>query len=96
MWAMPRVCYFAIVNRPSRTEVRVTATGSPVRVATDDGALADRLAALGHVVTGAKEAQVLVTHSLDAARVERFHAGAPCPAIGHQGFGSAARRPFAA
>lgn len=47
----------------------------PVRVATDDEALADRLAALGHQVTSPTEAQVFVTHSLDAARVEELHAG---------------------
>lgn len=49
---------------------------APVRVATDDAALAERLAALGHTVTGAKEAQVFVTHGLDAQRVEDLHAGA--------------------
>lgn len=49
---------------------------APVRVGTDDEKLAERLAALGHIVTGAAEAQVFVTHTLDAARVEEIHAGA--------------------
>lgn len=47
----------------------------PVRCATDDEALAERLTALGHQVTGAAEAEVFVTRTLDAARVEAIHAG---------------------
>ncbi len=49
---------------------------APIAVATDDDALAARLEALGHTVTGANEAQVFVTHSLDTVRVEQIHAGA--------------------
>jgi Glycosyl hydrolases family 2, TIM barrel domain/Glycosyl hydrolases family 2 len=47
----------------------------PVRVATDDDALAERLSRLGHQLTSATEAEVFVTHSLDAARVEEIHTG---------------------
>ena len=47
----------------------------PMRCATDDAALAERLAALGHAVTSAEEAEVFVTHRIDAAKVEAIHAG---------------------
>lgn len=47
-----------------------------VAVATDDQALAERLAALGFDVTDISAAQVFVTHQLDASRVEDIHAGA--------------------
>lgn len=49
---------------------------APVICATDDGALAERLEALGHIVSGKSEAQVFVTRSLNAERVEDIHAGA--------------------
>lgn len=48
---------------------------TPIRCATDDAALAERLTALGHVVTDARDAQVFVMHNLDAQRVEDIHAG---------------------
>ena len=47
----------------------------PMRCATDDAALAERLTALGHCVTSADDAQVFVTHKIDAAQVEAIHAG---------------------
>ncbi|WP_374429901.1 glycoside hydrolase family 2 protein [Tabrizicola sp.] len=49
---------------------------SGVTVASDDGALAERLAGLGYRVTSRHEADVFVTHDLDAQRVEDIHAGA--------------------
>lgn len=47
-----------------------------VTVASDDAALEERLASLGYRVTTRQEAEVFVTHTLDAQRVEDIHAGA--------------------
>ncbi len=46
-----------------------------ISVATDEEALAERLAALGFEVTDKSAAQVFVTYQLDASRVEDIHAG---------------------
>lgn len=50
-------------------------TPPAMSVATDDQTLAERLAALGFDVTDISNAQVFVTHQLDASRVEDIHAG---------------------
>ncbi len=49
---------------------------TPLACATDDAMIADRLTALGHTITSPAEAQVFVTHKLDADRVEEIHGGA--------------------
>ncbi len=47
----------------------------PVRFASDDENLSQRLTVLGHISVARSEADVFVTHDLDAERVEAIHSG---------------------
>lgn len=47
----------------------------PIRFASDDEGISERLLALGHISVGQDEADVFVTHDIDAERVEAIHSG---------------------
>lgn len=64
-----------LAENDETVSILATREVEPRRVATDDPVLEERLTALGHTVTGMADAEVFVTHDLDAARIEEIHAG---------------------
>ncbi|MDQ0322388.1 hypothetical protein QO002_004594 [Pararhizobium capsulatum DSM 1112] len=48
---------------------------SPVRFASNDDQISARLSALGHAIASPEEADVFVTHDINAERIEAIHSG---------------------